>query len=66
MINGPISTFSKRHLGSGGYDNEVFHDDEHVAQILTNTLRREGKGEESGPKPGHFPLPTEESIATES
>jgi pilus assembly protein CpaF len=38
MINGPTSIFTKRHSGSGGYHNEVFHDDEHVARILTKIL----------------------------
>jgi pilus assembly protein CpaF len=38
MINGPTSIFTKRHSGSGGYHSEVFHDDEHVARILTKIL----------------------------
>jgi pilus assembly protein CpaF len=38
MINGPSSIFTKRHSGTGGYHSEVFHDDEHVARVLTKIL----------------------------
>ena len=38
MINGPGSIFTKRHSGTGGYHNEVFHDDEHVVRVLTKVL----------------------------
>ena len=38
MINGPASVFAKRHSGTGGYHNEVFHDDEHVVRVLTKIL----------------------------
>src|SRR4051794_32586502 len=38
MINGPDNVFVKRHRGPSGYHDEVFHDDEHVARILTKIL----------------------------
>jgi pilus assembly protein CpaF len=38
MINGPSSIFTKRHSGTGGYHNEVFHDDAHVVRVLTKVL----------------------------
>jgi pilus assembly protein CpaF len=38
MINGPASIFTKRHAGSGGYHDEVFHDDDHVVRVLTKIL----------------------------
>lgn len=38
MINAPDVILVKRHAGSSGYHDEVFHDDEHVARILTKIL----------------------------
>jgi pilus assembly protein CpaF len=38
MVNGPASIFTKRHSGTGGYHSEVFHDDDHVARVLTKIL----------------------------
>ena len=38
MINSPTSIFVKRHSGSSGYHDEVFHDDEHVVRTLTKVL----------------------------
>ncbi len=38
MINGPTEVFAKRHVGSSGYHDEVFHDDEHVTRTLTKIL----------------------------
>ena len=38
MINAPDSIFAKRHLGSSGYHDEVFHDDDHVLRTLTKIL----------------------------
>lgn len=38
MINAPDAIFARRHLGLGGYHDEVFHDDEHVIRILTKML----------------------------
>lgn len=38
MINGPSSIFTKRHSGAGGYHHEIFHDDEHIARVLTKIL----------------------------
>ncbi len=38
MINAPDSIFVKRHEGSSGYHDEVFHDDEHVFRTLTKVL----------------------------
>jgi pilus assembly protein CpaF len=43
MINGPSSIFTKRHSGSGGYHDEVFHDDEHVIRVLTKILDDAGR-----------------------
>ena len=38
MINAPDAIFVKRHRGSSGYHDEVFHDDEHVLRTLTKIL----------------------------
>jgi pilus assembly protein CpaF len=38
MINAPDAIFAKRHQGISGYHHEVFHDDEHVARIVTKLL----------------------------
>lgn len=38
MINAPDAIFVKRHLGTSGYHDEVFHDDEHVIRTLTKVL----------------------------
>src|SRR3546814_20430507 len=38
MINAPDQIFAKRHLGTSGYHDEVFHDDEHVVRTLTTIL----------------------------
>ena len=38
MINAPDQVFVKRHRGSSGYHDEVFHDDEHVIRTLTKIL----------------------------
>ena len=38
MINAPSQIFVKRHSGSGGYHDEVFHNDEHVTRTLTKIL----------------------------
>ncbi len=38
MINAPDSIFVKRHEGTSGYHDEVFHDDEHVFRTLTKVL----------------------------
>lgn len=38
MINAPDAVFVKRHKGTSGYHDEVFHDDEHVFRILTKIL----------------------------
>lgn len=38
MVNGPAAIFTKRHGGTGGYHNEVFHDDDHVIRVLTKIL----------------------------
>ncbi|MGH8896951.1 MAG: CpaF family protein [Egibacteraceae bacterium] len=38
MINAPDAIFVKRHSGSSGYHDEVFHDDEHVVRTLTKIL----------------------------
>src|SRR3546814_16780436 len=38
MINAPDQIFAKRHLGTSGYHDEVFHDDEHVVRTLTKIL----------------------------
>ncbi len=38
MINAPDSIFVKRHTGTSGYHDEVFHDDEHVIRTLTKVL----------------------------
>ncbi|MEO5678574.1 MAG: ATPase, T2SS/T4P/T4SS family, partial [Acidimicrobiales bacterium] len=38
MINAPDQIFAKRHTGTSGYHDEVFHDDEHVLRTLTKIL----------------------------
>ncbi|HEX2700818.1 MAG TPA: type II/IV secretion system ATPase subunit [Acidimicrobiales bacterium] len=38
MVNGPDAIFVKRHTGSSGYHDEVFHDDDHVVRTLTKIL----------------------------
>jgi pilus assembly protein CpaF len=38
MINAPDAIFVKRHAGTSGYHDEVFHDDEHVQRILSKIL----------------------------
>lgn len=38
MINAPDAIFVKRHLGTSGYHDEVFHDDDHVMRTLTKVL----------------------------
>ncbi|MPZ89908.1 MAG: hypothetical protein GEU81_18040, partial [Nitriliruptorales bacterium] len=38
MINAPDAILVKRHAGSSGYHDEVFHDDEHVVRTLTKIL----------------------------
>jgi pilus assembly protein CpaF len=38
MINGPDSIFCKRHSGTSGYHDEVFHDDDHLQRVLTKIL----------------------------
>jgi pilus assembly protein CpaF len=38
MINAPDAIFVKRHTGSSGYNDEVFHDNEHVLRVLTKVL----------------------------
>jgi pilus assembly protein CpaF len=38
MINSPDTILVKRHLGTNGYHDEVFHDDEHVFRTLTKIL----------------------------
>ena len=38
MVNAPASIFVRRHRGDSGYHDEVFHDDAHVARILTKLL----------------------------
>ncbi|MDZ7673931.1 MAG: ATPase, T2SS/T4P/T4SS family [Acidimicrobiales bacterium] len=38
MINAPDAIFVKRHTGTSGYHDEVFHDDEHVIRTLTKVL----------------------------
>lgn len=38
MINAPDQIFAKRHAGSSGYHDEVFHDDDHVLRTLTKIL----------------------------
>jgi pilus assembly protein CpaF len=38
MVNAPDSVFVKRHRGTSGYHDEVFHDDEHVTRTLTKIL----------------------------
>lgn len=38
MINGPDAIFVRRHRGSSGYHDEVFHDDDHVVRTLTKIL----------------------------
>lgn len=38
MINAPTEIFVKRHRGTSGYHDEVFHDDDHVTRTLTKIL----------------------------
>jgi len=38
MINAPDQIFAKRHAGTSGYHDEVFHDDDHVLRTLTKIL----------------------------
>jgi len=38
MVNAPDSIFVKRHRGTSGYHDEVFHDDDHVLRTLTKIL----------------------------
>ena len=38
MINAPDAIFVKRHAGTSGYHDEVFHDDAHVVRTLTKIL----------------------------
>ncbi|MCY3851038.1 MAG: ATPase, T2SS/T4P/T4SS family [Acidimicrobiaceae bacterium] len=38
MINAPDAIFVKRHRGTSGYHDEVFHNDEHVTRTLTKVL----------------------------
>lgn len=38
MVNAPDAVFVKRHRSPSGYHDEVFHDDAHVARILTKIL----------------------------
>ena len=38
MVNAPDAIFVKRHVGSSGYHDEVFHDDAHVIRTLTKIL----------------------------
>jgi pilus assembly protein CpaF len=38
MINAPDEIFVKRHVGSSGYHDEVFHDDAHVIRTLTKII----------------------------
>src|SRR5215207_3845458 len=38
MINAPDQIFAKRHAGTSGYHDEVFHDDEHLLRTLTKIL----------------------------
>lgn len=38
MINAPDAVFVKRHRGSSGYHDEVFHDDAHVVRTLTKII----------------------------
>lgn len=38
MINAPDQVFVKRHVGTSGYHDESFHDDEHVMRTLTKIL----------------------------
>lgn len=38
MINSPTAIFVKRHRGTSGYHDEVFHDDDHVTRTLTKIL----------------------------
>lgn len=38
MINAPDEIFVRRHRGTSGYHDEVFHDEAHVARTLTRIL----------------------------
>ena len=44
MVNSPSAIFVKRHSGSGGYHDEVFHDDEHVWRTMTKILNDSAAG----------------------
>lgn len=37
-VNAPDSIFARRHSGSTGYHDEVFHDDDHLQRVLTKIL----------------------------
>ncbi|HUQ40245.1 MAG TPA: ATPase, T2SS/T4P/T4SS family [Acidimicrobiales bacterium] len=38
MVNGPSQIFVRRHRGTSGYHDEVFHDADHVVRVLTRIL----------------------------
>lgn len=38
MVNSPAEIFVRRHRGTSGYHDEVFHDDDHVLRTLTKIL----------------------------
>jgi pilus assembly protein CpaF len=38
MVNAPDAIFVRRHRGTSGYHDEVFHDDDHVVRTLTKLL----------------------------
>jgi pilus assembly protein CpaF len=38
MVNAPDAIFVRRHRGTSGYHDEVFHDDDHVLRTLTKIL----------------------------
>jgi pilus assembly protein CpaF len=38
MVNSPAAVFVRRHRGTSGYHDEVFHDDGHVVRTLTKLL----------------------------
>ncbi len=38
MVNAPDEIFVRRHDGTSGYHDEVFHDDDHVVRTLTKIL----------------------------
>jgi pilus assembly protein CpaF len=43
QVNAPDAIFVRRHVGADGYHDEVFHDDEHVARVLTKVLDDSGR-----------------------